>query len=198
MKNRPGATGPEKRQDLPPVLAGAHVAEEVGQHGGALLRAYAVYNLNLMVELLHLKEIQNRTGAAGLGVRGADDNAVDTGLHQGAGTHLARLERHIHRAPFEAPVAELTAGLTNRDNLRMGERGVRREAAVEAPPDDASVADDDAADGDLAEFHGASGLMKSFLHVKSMVVGMVEHIIESAPSCQDVLFLSIALRGGNV
>ena len=151
------------------ALAGSHVAEEVAEQGAALVREDAVRDLNLVVELLHLEEVEDGPGAAGLGVGGADDDAVDARLDKSAGTHLAGLERDVHRAALEAPVAELAAGLADRDDLGVRERGVRREAAVEAAPDDPAVTDDDTADRDLAESHCALGLVDRFAHEKRIV-----------------------------
>ena len=47
------------------------------------------------------------TAASGFRACGSDDNSGDAGLYACAGTHLAGLERYVHRAILESPVAQL-------------------------------------------------------------------------------------------
>ena len=117
-----------------------------------------------MVELRHLQDVEERAGAAGLGVHGAYHDPVNAALHQGAGAHLAGLQGHIQGAAFEPPVTEFAAGFVDGRDFRVGERGMLVQTLIEAAGNDLPVLDDHAADGDLPDGGSAAGLMNGFFH----------------------------------
>ena len=121
-----------------------------------------------MVEGRCVEELEHGAGAAVLGAVGAEDDAVDAALDQGAGTHGAGLEGAVEGAAFEAPVAGPAAGLADGGDLRVREGRVVGVAAVVAPPDDLSVADDHGADRDFAECGGLGGLAEGSAHIAAV------------------------------
>ena len=100
-----------------------------------------------MVKLRHFQDIQDRSGAACLGIHAAHDNLGDPGLHDGTGAHLAGLQCHIEGTLFQTPVADHLAGLVDRGDLRMGQGIFVGISAVIAPADDPAFVYDDTADG---------------------------------------------------
>ena len=55
------------------------------------------------------------------GFMAADDHTAHPGLDDGPGAHLARLQRDVHGAVLQPPVADLFAGLADGIHLRMGQ-----------------------------------------------------------------------------
>src|ERR1700687_5890398 len=85
-------------------------------------------------------------------------------MHDGSGAHCAWLERDVECAATEAIVAQFSRGVAQRLDLRMGARVADRDYLVPAAPHDASAADDDGADRDLASNFGQSRQPERLFH----------------------------------
>lgn len=118
-----------------------------------------------MVEGFVLENVEKGTAAAGLRVHGAHDYSVDAGLNDGAGTHLAGLERNVEGAALEAPVVNKLGSLFDGGNLSVGKGGLVGVATIVAAADYLAFVDDDAADGNFAELVGLASFLQGFFHV---------------------------------
>ncbi len=118
-----------------------------------------------MVEGFVFENVEKGTAAAGLRVHGAHDYSVDAGLNDGAGAHLAGLERNIEGAALEAPVADYFGSFFDSGNFCVGKSGLVGVATIVAATDYLAFVDDDAADGNFAELVGLASFLQGFLHV---------------------------------
>lgn len=162
------ATLPVKRaMEVPPELrrldaggsGGTARAEEVCQHGAALLGEQTGVYLDAMVEAGVVQDEQRAAAGACLGVRGGVDEATHPGMEDGGGAHRARLQGDVEIAAEKPVVAEAEAGLTESDNLGVGGGVGVADDAVLAFSQDAVVMNDDAAHGDLAGLLRLAGLV---------------------------------------
>ena len=83
-------------------------------HPTALFFQNSRCQFHLMIELFHIQKIQDRTRAARLGIHTPDYHPFDPRLHDRSGTHLARLQCHIHGAVFQSPVIHFFACFADR------------------------------------------------------------------------------------
>ena len=130
-----------------------------------------VQDLGLVVEVRILQDVEEGPAAAGLGAGRADHDAVDPGLDDGAGAHLAGLQGAVEGAALQPPVAELLTGLTDAGDLGVGQCGLVRVAAVVAAGDDLSLVDDDRPDGDLPDRDRLLRLLQGGLHIFDILRG---------------------------
>src|SRR5262245_38110298 len=70
-------------------------------------------------------DVGEAADGAGLGVGGAEDEAAEARVHEGAGAHETGLERDVEGRGLQVPVAERARGLPKRQQL-----GVRGRVAV--------------------------------------------------------------------
>ena len=148
----------------------AQGAEEICQHGPALIFENAAHERGAEGEAFHKKVQHAATGAHRLIAR-AVENARNTGVNDRARAHGAGLKRHIERAAVEPP--RLQRFVCLRDGLHLC---VRRSALlflapVAAAADDLTVLDDDAADGHLALRCGFPRKKKRFTHIVFVLHG---------------------------
>jgi hypothetical protein len=125
--------------------------EKSGEHGGTFLLQYTAGDFYLMIKLLHLQEIEYRTGTTRLGIHRSDDYTLHPGLYDGSGTHLARFQGNIHGAVFQSPVTGLFARLADGSEFRMGERIFIRIASVVAPRNDFTILNDHTANRNFVD-----------------------------------------------
>ena len=118
-----------------------------------------------MVEGGNLQQIHDGAGAAGLRIHSADHAAVDPGLDDRAGTHLAGLQGDVDGTAFEAPVAQNPGGFPDRVHLGVGDGIAVRISPVISPGDDFTLVYDHASDRDFVQEQGFFGLPDRFFHV---------------------------------
>ena len=96
------------------------------------------------------------SGGAGLGVPGAEDDAVDARGEDCSGAHGAGFEGDDERAAAQSPRAQGAGGFSQGDDFGVTSGVVVGFAAVPASTDDATVGvDNDGSDGDVSRFTGA-------------------------------------------
>ena len=104
-------------------------------------------------------------GAAGFGIVGAENDAGETGMGDGAGAHGAGFERDVERAVFEVFFAALREGALEGDELGMlGGIAAGFDFVMGGGDELAACIDDHGADGDFAEAGAGTGEGEGVLH----------------------------------
>ena len=147
-------------------FVGRAAAEEEGaQLHGCLLGEDAADDLGRVGHAGVAQDIAQGSGGTGLGVPGAEDDAVDAGGENRARTHRAGLKGDDERAARQAPGTPGTAGLAQGDDFGVTCGIMVSFAAVPPASDDAAVfVDDDGSDGDVPRFAGAVGQEEGLPH----------------------------------
>ena len=104
-----------------------------------------------------VQDLHDGVNRSRLGIIRAVDQAFDTRVHQGSGTHRARLNCSKQFAVAEAMVTNDCTGRAQSDDFGVSSGVVVGEIAIPAAGDDLALADDDGADGNLSGFEGALG-----------------------------------------
>jgi hypothetical protein len=117
------------------------------------------------------KEIEHRSGRAGLGVGRAEHHAREPRMQHGTGAHRAGLERHEQLAAVEPVVAERGGGGAQGVDFGMRTRVVLRHGRVAAGGDDLPVLHQHRADRHLAGFARPACLGQGQRH-PARVVGL--------------------------
>ena len=105
------------------------------------------------------------SGGSGLGLPGAEDDAVDARGEDCSGAHGAGFEGDDERAAAQAPGAEGSAGFAQGDDFGVTCGIVVGLAAVPSSADDVAVGvDDDGSDGDVSRLAGAVGQEEGLAH----------------------------------
>src|SRR5208283_3637484 len=102
---------------------------------------------------------------AAFGVVGGVDEARNSRLDDGTGTHSAGLEGDVEDNAGEAVVAEEARGLPNDDDLGVGGGVVTANRAIARTREDDIVVDEHGANGDLAGGGRGAGFVESKPHV---------------------------------
>ena len=147
-------------------LVGRTAAEEEGAqlHGG-LLGQDAADDFGRVGHAGVAQDIAQGSGGAGLGVPGAEDDAVDARGENRARTHRAGFQGDDQRAAGQAPGTPGAARLTQGDDFGVTCGVVVGLPAVPPASDDAAVfVDDDGSDGDIPRFAGTVGQEKGLPH----------------------------------
>ena len=139
--------------------------KEFRQHICAFFFQDAFCDLHLMIERIHLQQVEHGTGTSGFRAHASDHNAVDPRLHKCPGAHLAGFQRHIECAPFQPPVPDNPARLADGSDLRMTQGVFVRVSTVVSARDDPAVSYNDAADRNFSERIGLLRLSDRFAHV---------------------------------
>jgi hypothetical protein len=114
----------------------------------------ATANLNSMIQLRVIHDLHHGVHRAGLRVVGAVDQALYASMHDRASAHRARLNCNKQLAAAQAVVTDVCAGLTQRNHLGVrGGVGIG-DVAIPSTAHDASIADNDRTNRNLAGFKG--------------------------------------------
>jgi hypothetical protein len=162
-----GAAGdgrPERLSPSPGSTRRGRGAEEVAQQVPALALQHARGELDAVVQARVLDEVLQRAAHPGLRVARAEDQVGDPGEHDRAGAHRARLQRHVERAPEQAPVAGRLRGATDGDHLRVCRRVLQGVREVVPGRDQLAVAHDHRADRNLSDRLRAARLLDREAH----------------------------------
>ncbi len=127
----------------------AEFFEKCGEHPAAFFFQDAPGYFDLMVKLGHFQNIEDGTAASGLGIHAAHNHFGDACLDDGAGAHLARLQRDIKGTAFQTPVPYFFAGFIDGCNFGMGKGVFIGIAAVIPPADNFPFIDNYATDRDF-------------------------------------------------
>ena len=147
-------------------LVGRAAAEEEGaQLHGSLLSEDAADDLGRVGHAGVAQDVAQGSGGAGLGVPGAEDDAINARGENRTRTHRAGLEGDNERAARQAPGTPGAAGLTQGDDFGVTCGIMVSLAAVPPASDDAAVfVDDDGSDGNISRFAGAVGQEEGLAH----------------------------------
>ena len=146
-------------------LGGAASEEEGTQLHGGLLGEDSPDHLGRVGHAGVAQDVTQGSGGTGLGVPGAEDDAVDARCEDRARAHRAGLEGNDERAASQAPGTPGTAGLTQGDDFGVTCGVVIGFAAVPPASDDAAfLVDDDGSNGDISRFAGAVGQEEGLPH----------------------------------
>ena len=94
--------------------------EELAQLRAAFFRQHPVHNAGVVIQFGLGEQVDDAAAGPGLGVGGAKHQPRNPGMHNGAGAHAARLQRHVKFASHQPIVADLTCSIPHRNNLCMG------------------------------------------------------------------------------
>ena len=148
-------------------LGGASaVSEEAGEEGGGGLGEDAGGDGELVVKAGVVEDLEGGAVGPGFGVVRGVDEAGDSGVEDGAGTHGAGLERADQGAAGEAVVTEGEAGGAESDDLGVGcgVGGTEDLVVAGAEEGEAVGGKDEGTDGDLAGELGEAGLLEGEEH----------------------------------
>jgi len=95
---------------------------------------------------------------------GAVNQSLNSGVHQGSGTHRARFNCSKQSALSQTMIAQRRARLTQGDDFRMGRRIGVFNVTVPSAANDSIAAYDDGANGDFLRFERALRFPQGFLH----------------------------------
>ena len=147
------------------LVGGATAEEEGAQLHGGFLGEDAADDLGGVGHAGVAQDVAQGAGCAGLGVPGAEDDAVDARGEDGPGAHGAGLEGDDERAAAQSPRAQGAGGFSQGDDFGVTSGVVVGFAAVPASTDDATVGvDNDGSDGDVSRFTGAICQEKGLAH----------------------------------
>jgi hypothetical protein len=133
--------------------------------GGAVGGKDAGRDFDLMVEARVRKDFETGADGAAFGVVGTVDEALDTGLDNGAGAHAAGLDGDVESGIGKAVVAEEAGGFAQDDDFGVGGGVVVADGAIAGVSEDFAVVDKDGADGDFARGRSGAGFGEGFVHV---------------------------------
>jgi hypothetical protein len=143
---------PKRDEELTEQLC-ALVAENAGSH------------LEAMIEARVTSDPEERIDCPALWIGTPINDAGHARMHEGSGTHRARLQSHVRGDPVESPTARRGRGATNRHELGMRGRIARRLSLVvgsrHLPP---RSVDQHATDRHFAYFRGLPRFFQSALH----------------------------------
>jgi hypothetical protein len=97
-------------------------------------------------------------------VIGTIDQAADTSVNQGSRAHGARLNCNKQVAVDQTVVSEVGSRFAKRNHLGVSGGIVVGNVAIRAASDDASLMQDDGADGHFSGFEGTLGAAKRLFH----------------------------------
>jgi hypothetical protein len=134
------------------------------QHFRAAAGKHSAANLYLVVQLRMIQDLHHRMHRARLGVGRAIYQALDAGMHHGAGAHGAGFNCNKQRAAFQTVVANGGTRLAQRHDLGMGRRIGADNVAVPSPSYNLGAAYYDRSYRDFSRFQAALGAAQGFFH----------------------------------
>ncbi len=140
------------------------VAEEVAEQLATLLGTHAPDDLDLVVQTRIPWDVVQRADRTRLGVVRSEDHSVETGQHQRAGTHRARLEGDVQAASIQPPGTDRRGCGSQGEDLRMGGRVAIHLPAVVSLADDLITPDHDRPDRHVVVRRGLTRRGDRHLH----------------------------------
>jgi hypothetical protein len=162
------------------------------QHLGAFGFEHPRRHLHLVVQRGVVQDLRHGTNRAGFGISGAIDQAGQTRVYQGSGTHRAWFNCNKQLTAVQAVVADLLSRCAQDDDLRVRSGIVVTEIAIAGASDDLTIADDDRTDGHFAARFRGAGFLERRTH-ELLVVEMRDgiHTLRSAPEVRLRRFLAV-------
>ena len=107
-------------------------------------------HFDLVIEACAGENFETRARGATFGIVGAINEAGDTGLDYGSGTHAAGFYRDVERGAWHAVVAENACRFTNCDDFGVRCGVAVTNCTVSGAGEDFTVVDDERADGNFS------------------------------------------------
>jgi hypothetical protein len=153
------ATGVRRR--IPSLTA---FRKERLQDSGAIGGEDAGGDLHLMVEARVGEDFEAGADRAAFGIVGAENEARDTGLDDGARAHVAGLDGDVEGGVREAVVAEEAGGFAKDDHFGVG-RGIDiADGAISGTSEEFALVDEHRTDGDFSSCGRAARFSECLLH----------------------------------
>ena len=153
------------------LRGGALAREEGAELHRGLVAEHTADDLDLVVEAGVAQDIAHGARGPGLGVPGAEDDAVDAGGHDRPRAHGAGLQGDDQRATDQVPALEGAGGVAQGDDLGVPSGVAVLLAAVPALADDpAQRVEHDGPDGHVAGFTGAVRQVEGLAHGLTVAV----------------------------
>ena len=180
----------------------ATISKERLQHFRAASSQYPAANLNLVVHLRMIQHLHHRMNGAGFGIVRPINQALDPGMHQGAGAHGARFNCNKQLALSQTMVTNGSTRFTQRNNLGVRCRIRILDVPIPSLPHDISVAYDDGSNRNFPHFQRSLCTTKGLFHpqfVRPLVLlairnGHLRYILEAAIGL--AILIDIASRQG--
>jgi hypothetical protein len=134
------------------------------QHFRAAAGQHSAVNLDSVVQLRMIQDRNHRMHSASFGIVRAIHQALNSGMHHGAGTHGTRFNCNKQFAAFQTVVTNGGAGFAQRYDLGVSRRIGVRDVAVPSAADDSAAAYYDRAHRDFSRFETALGAPQRFFH----------------------------------
>ncbi len=139
-------------------------AKKIAQDRGTIFREDFPLHLDPMIEFRVAEDRKNRTACACFWVTRPKNHPPKTGLHNGSGTHCARLNCNIEGTARQTVVPKLPRGSAQSEDFRMGRGVVKSNRTVVGPRHNPTVQDNDCADRDLVFPGSALRFSQSVAH----------------------------------
>ena len=139
-----------------PIFRGA--PEKAEHQLTRLLAKHPLDHLHSMIVSRMVERPHDRSDGAGPWFGCAEDESANTGVHERAGTHQARLDGDIERRPGQTIVSDIGRAGPKCHDLGMGRRIDSSDRLIVAGAYHTTVADEHRADWNLADVEGARRL----------------------------------------
>ena len=147
----------------PALLAAG--GEEIAEEGGAFGAEDAFDDFDAVIEQVAIGDLELAAYAAEAEVAGAEDEAAQAGVHDGAGAHDTGFERAIEIGALEAVIAKAAGGSAQGEDFGVGGGIAVRDGRVGAAADDFAVEDDDGADRHFVAGTTRGSQSQGFTHI---------------------------------
>ena len=143
--------------------------KEILKKGGGFLGEKPGGYLGAMIQFGRSQKFEAGVERAAFWIIGAVNDATNTRLNDGAGTHGARLEGDVKSGVREAVVAEKMRAFANHHNFGVGGGVVVADGAVAGAREDGGIVNKDRANGNLSRVRGSLCFSESELHEMQIV-----------------------------
>lgn len=132
-----------------------------------------------MIERWLLEKIEQTTGGSAFRITDSKNHSSDATMHDGSGTHGARLFGHIQIAVRQTPVTEGLLRLAESEHFCMGCSIAEHLHLIVSAGDDLTVVDNHRSDRDLSRLHRPSSLAQGLLHEEVVSGELNRKIVET-------------------
>ena len=154
----------------------AAFAEEILEERAGFVFFDTGHDFHRVVQAFRRGYREDRAGAAGAFVPGAEHQSLDSRQHNRAGAHGTGFLGHEHDRTFQSPVAQHAGSLRDCQYLGMGCGILQEFDLIEGAGDNGSLVDDDGADRNFADVIGQARLPQGFAH-ETVVAGEIDCLV---------------------
>ena len=146
------------------ALFSSPAAEKILHERATFVFEHALSDFNSMIQKICVADPEATLDRARALVFGAVNESSDARLNQRAGTHRARFDRRVNVDARQPVIAELTGGLAQGDDFRVGSGIAVGASAVTADGDELAVVDNTSADRHLTAIFGFPSRVERLPH----------------------------------